>query len=735
MTSAASGNSAKKVQEKPGTAKSPSEAYREITFANNNTAQLIHVSAKAKPNDCLGKLHLSPPKALIITVGGSKGFDEGLKPRLLQLFSRGIARAAASVDAILIDGGTQTGGMAMMGQGVADRGYKSPLIGIAPASRVTYPGAPAAQSGEDKAPLDPNHSHFILVDDVAEWGGQIGLMYRFVETLRSTDVPVVTVLVNGGKLAQSEVLRSVRLGSPVIVFAGSGRLADEIAELCQDPPELIEDPDLAEIVQEGDINLFPMESSVAGLERLISRQLRGDSTLKLVWRQFGAYDLNAVRHQRNFQRIQNTTIWLGVLGTLMALSYASVDNYVSDIRIEQKLAQERMENVFESIQEGSPLTQKIIQDALEKNFQKDKDPLGQLVLPVFSESTVDKALTRTEMNNKPLFQKGHQWLIEWLEERGCLNHFQDWLLKLLQGFMLIMHYVVLAVPILTAALVAAANEFKSGNKWILLRSGAELLKSEIFRYRAQAEIYNNRQTAEVSREVKLAESLRAINNQLIQTEVNLSALTPYKGQLPPKYGTAPGDNGFSVLSPENYLSSRLEDQLNFYVSKTAKLEKRLRRLQWLIYGVGGIGTLLAAIGLEPWIALTGSLTAAFGAYIKYHALEESLMKFNQAAISLTNVRNGWIALSAAEQAKQKNIDALIGNTEGILKSEFSSWVQEKQDAMAAFQDEQEKQTRQEEKAQEKSKAHVRAGAAKPRKPPLETKEIQQQKPKAKPATT
>lgn len=93
--------------------------------------------------------------------------------------------------------------------------------------------------------------------------------------------------------------------------------------------------------------------------------------------------------------------------------------------------------------------------------------------------------------------------------------------------------------------------------------------------------------------------------------------------------------------------------------------------------------------MELWVALTNSLAAAFGAYMKYQMLQESLPKYNQAAAALTNVRTWWISLSAAEQARKSNINLLVENTEGILRSEFSSWVQEMQDTIAEMQKEEE----------------------------------------------
>jgi truncated hemoglobin YjbI len=53
-----------------------------------------------------------------------------------------------------------------------------------------------------------------------------------------------------------------------------------------------------------------------------------------------------------------------------------------------------------------------------------------------------------------------------------------------------------------------------------------------------------------------------------------------------------------------------------------------------------------------------------------------------------NVRSWWVALPPAQQAQQKNIDAMVSNTEGILRSEFSSWVQEMQEAMTELKKQQ-----------------------------------------------
>lgn len=121
-----------------------------IGFENNRSATAVFPPATATGQEIVEALGIKPHQAVLVLIGGADSVDEKLKPLLIQLFGRGIARAAASVNAVIIDGGTEAGVMAMMGQGVADRDFKSALVGVAPLSMVTYPGS----EGPGETPLD-----------------------------------------------------------------------------------------------------------------------------------------------------------------------------------------------------------------------------------------------------------------------------------------------------------------------------------------------------------------------------------------------------------------------------------------------------------------------------------------------------------------------------------------------------------------------------------------------------
>ncbi len=244
---------------------------QEIAFPNGNRAHAVFLPSGADVQQLPSLLNVPSFHGLIMLAGGA-GFMEGdLYPNLAQLFSQGIARFAAERDMLIIDGGTQSGVMELMGTAIAEQGHRSPLLGVSPAGLVSYPGQPTTSEQEEGAALDSNHSHFVLVE-TDEWGGETETMYQLA-SMFSYERPSVAIIVNGGAIIIDEALYNVRQHRPMIVFEGSGRAADEIARLWREKPATIEKPELAEIVTHGNIHLFPIHGSPAMLRELIAQVL------------------------------------------------------------------------------------------------------------------------------------------------------------------------------------------------------------------------------------------------------------------------------------------------------------------------------------------------------------------------------------------------------------------------------------------------------------------------------
>lgn len=240
---------------------------QEIHFPQGNRALAVIPSSGTHPSDIVQALGIPQPKAVIMIAGGASKMGEHVRPDLSQLFTDGIAQVAASNEALIVDGGTQAGVMALIGQGVSKQPRRPILLGISPAENVTYPGKSMHGSGSEVVPLDPNHSHFVLVES-NEWGGETATMYELAKVF-SQGCPSVAILINGGAITKNEVLYNVRQGRPIIIIERSGRLADEVARILREKSSFDSDPDLTEIISLGKLYLFPPTGSTLELEQLI----------------------------------------------------------------------------------------------------------------------------------------------------------------------------------------------------------------------------------------------------------------------------------------------------------------------------------------------------------------------------------------------------------------------------------------------------------------------------------
>ncbi len=314
----------------------------QITLDNGDLAYAVVPPRTEKYVEILKALPIPQPKALLIVIGGAKNLDESTKATLLPLFSNGIAATAAEIGALIIDGGTKSGIMELMGQGVAEQEHQSVLLGVAPEGKVCYQSQPTHGVGEGKTLLDPNHSHFILVKG-DKWGDETSTMFGIAHELAKQS-PVVTVLVSGGDVAKQEVLQSVQRGWPILVITDTGQLADTLADWWRrkqvplsalqrvlrrrKTPLKISDGDIAEIITSGDMYLFPRKGRVeqlsATLKYLFLKQEK--KVLAQIKERETFYAQMAEEHQKVFKQLQFLILGLGVFATALALGQTQLQS-------------------------------------------------------------------------------------------------------------------------------------------------------------------------------------------------------------------------------------------------------------------------------------------------------------------------------------------------------------------------------------------------------------------------
>jgi hypothetical protein len=316
-----------------------------IAFGNGNKARL----AEGRAEDAaaivagLGLESTTPTRPVILVCGGADLAGAALE-RADALIGTGVASAAKTVGAAVVDGATDAGVMRLTGEARARRPQALPiLVGVAPKGLVSYPGGP--EQGQERVPLEENHTHFVLADS-AEWGGETRLMMDVAQAL-ARGGRMAMVLAGGGKVARSEVQQAVRRGWPVFVAVGTGDLADELTRLWdihrvrhrrrgawllprkrrdREPtsPSAIADHNLREIITEADIR--PVGAAVDPMQfaRQLAWEVQDEPILKGAWQQFATYDYLAVRLRRLFTRFQSWILLLGVAGTLLALIQSEV---------------------------------------------------------------------------------------------------------------------------------------------------------------------------------------------------------------------------------------------------------------------------------------------------------------------------------------------------------------------------------------------------------------------------
>lgn len=197
----------------------------DVPFSTGNTASAIQVRRSDDLAQQLREFDLSFRPTLVL-VGGASGLTDEYRGRLQTFFTQVLAPLIQTIGGTVVDGGTDAGIMSMIGQARRDIQGTFPLVGVAAIGTVEIPNR--VTDFDDACPLEPNHTHFVLTPG-GMWGDESPWIARVASTL-AQGFASMTILINGGRIAWQDVSHSVRVGRPVVVLAGSGRTADELAD-------------------------------------------------------------------------------------------------------------------------------------------------------------------------------------------------------------------------------------------------------------------------------------------------------------------------------------------------------------------------------------------------------------------------------------------------------------------------------------------------------------------------
>ncbi|MCB9452909.1 MAG: hypothetical protein H6672_15825 [Anaerolineaceae bacterium] len=199
-----------------------------IPFDHGQAAYAVHVSRRFDPHWVATTLGFHEPRPAIYVTGGAKDMSDEDMYATRRIVERGLARFAEELGAVVIDGGTNVGVPALVGDARRKNRYRFPLVGVVPLEMVRYPG----YENESGGPLNEGHSHFVLTTG-DEFGAESDMITRLTSQLSGGgQKPAFGVLINGGQITREEVYSrttSDDLSFPLFVIEGTGRFADILA--------------------------------------------------------------------------------------------------------------------------------------------------------------------------------------------------------------------------------------------------------------------------------------------------------------------------------------------------------------------------------------------------------------------------------------------------------------------------------------------------------------------------
>jgi len=207
--------------------------------------------------------NLPPPSALISVTGGAGSLLMTDKQKLV--FRRSLLSAAKITNAWIMTGGTNAGVMNMVGRMLQESSVEVPCIGVAAWGIVAekekmekldngrvhdYGGTTElgkkTPKEQHRVALDPNHTHFVLVDNGREgeaaFGSEIDLRSALETCICTSSFgkdednnplpcpPMVLLVVGGGPNTLDTVKATLNQSRPVVVFVDSGGAAKHMRD-------------------------------------------------------------------------------------------------------------------------------------------------------------------------------------------------------------------------------------------------------------------------------------------------------------------------------------------------------------------------------------------------------------------------------------------------------------------------------------------------------------------------
>ena len=238
-----------------------------VKFSTQSTSVIAEVQSLDQIDAAIAALKLRRDRPVLVLIGGASRLSPADYQLVEDVFETVLSPLAQQYQAAVIDGGTDTGVMRLMGHAKHRIEGTFPLIGVSPIGLAILPNQPALS--EAAAPLEPHHSHFLLVPG-SDWGDESYWLAAIATEIAKT-APSVTVLINGGEVTWEDASQNVLAARSLIVLDGTGRTANLLAAGLRGEPT---DDRAIPLIESGlvqSINLADLEQLRSAIETIFKQ--------------------------------------------------------------------------------------------------------------------------------------------------------------------------------------------------------------------------------------------------------------------------------------------------------------------------------------------------------------------------------------------------------------------------------------------------------------------------------
>ncbi|MGB1287495.1 MAG: SLATT domain-containing protein, partial [Aggregatilineales bacterium] len=129
---------------------------------------------------------------------------------------------------------------------------------------------------------------------------------------------------------------------------------------------------------------------------------------------------------------------------------------------------------------------------------------------------------------------------------------------------------------------------------------------------------------------------------------------------------------------ENYISTRVVSQRNWYIKKLRADYLKLRKTRFAILIFAGIGAVIAGVAIQ-WafvVVITTAMVTAITTWMQLEMQGQTYGHYNLTANTLDEMLSEWYILSDEQRMRPEILAKLVFDVEGVLENEELAWMQQ-----------------------------------------------------------